>query len=145
MAFLHKFTCRMCGNQSECFNPDDPQVRAPYVAEFKAREADSLCTKCAFWLEKTRWAATGTTEAGNPVARVDGLHYVLKPYAHGNVHPATLGLGGAVLTFVFGDGREITSNNVWVQGIIPELWRPRLPDNAEIKRPARATAEALAS
>jgi len=145
MPNLYKYTCRMCGNQAECFNPDEPQVLPPYVEAFKAREADRLCSTCEFWLTKVGWAAAGTTPKGEPVARVGGVHYVIRPFVPNPAHPRALGMGGAVVTFVFHDGREVTSNDVWGQGTIPELWRDRLPDNATIKQPARATAEALAS
>jgi hypothetical protein len=68
---------------------------------------------------------------GIPVARVDGVHYVVKPYNRTDP-PRYLGFGGTVFTFRFHDGREITSNDVMSQGEIPAHFRDRLPDNAVI-------------
>ena len=68
---------------------------------------------------------------GVPVARVNGVHYVVKPYDRTGPD-RFLGFGGQVFTFRFHDGREITSNDVMCQGEIPARWRARLQDNAVI-------------
>ncbi|MET8571866.1 hypothetical protein [Streptomyces sp. NPDC004783] len=78
---------------------------------------------------------------GIPVARVNGIHYVVQPYNH-NAPPQYLGFGGTRFTFRFHDGREITSNDVMCQGEIPARFHDRLPDNAVIvpQEPARSRA-----
>jgi hypothetical protein len=68
---------------------------------------------------------------GIPVARVNGIHYVVKPH-NPTDPPQFLGFGGTAFTFRFHDGREITSNDVMCQGEIPARFRDRLPDNAVI-------------
>ncbi|MFI0929674.1 hypothetical protein ACH4TP_37985 [Streptomyces sp. NPDC021012] len=100
--------------------------------------ADETCFDCRYWQEKTEWADNGDRVPAhisgddlNLVARIDGKHYMVGPMNH--TRPAHwLGYGGTVFTFRFHDGREITSNDVWAQGDIPQRWRDRLPDNAVI-------------
>jgi hypothetical protein len=93
------------------------------------------CFACRFWLEKVQWAEDGDQyrqrgqQTGTPVARVNGRHYMVKPY-NTTSPPQFLGFGGAVWTFRFHDGRTITSNDVMTQGEIPARFRDRLPDNA---------------
>ncbi len=62
------------------------------------------------------------------VARVRGEHYVIGARAH-EPHDG-LGFYGQEFTLRFHDGREISTNNLSWQGVIPEEWRPDLPDNA---------------
>lgn len=53
-------------------------------------------------------------------------------------HPSRymfLGFGGRRLWIRFFDGREITTNNLWHQGKIPEEFRDQLPDTAEFYIP----------
>lgn len=99
--------------------------------------ANSDCFTCKFWEEKVRWAETGDMMpatgryAAAPVARVNGWHYIVKPF-NTTSPPQFLGFSGAVFTFRFADGRQITSNDVMCQGEIPAQFRDRLPDNAVI-------------
>ncbi|MFG3136112.1 hypothetical protein ACGFZA_07800 [Streptomyces sp. NPDC048211] len=94
------------------------------------------CFTCKFWEEKTRWAESGEMpaigrHAAAPVARVDGWHYIVKPLDTTSP-PQFLGFSGAMFTFRFADGRQLTSNDVMCQGEIPTHFRDRLPDNAVI-------------
>ncbi|MEU3656470.1 hypothetical protein AB0E67_27415 [Streptomyces sp. NPDC032161] len=95
------------------------------------------CLDCQFWAEKIRWAIDGDQMPGDHsqapvlVARVNGRHYVVKPM-NTTTPRQFLGFGGALWTFRFNDGREITSNDVMTQGEIPAQFRDRLPDNAVI-------------
>ncbi|WP_327335869.1 hypothetical protein OG384_04345 [Streptomyces sp. NBC_01324] len=95
------------------------------------------CFTCEFWEEKVRRAENGDTvpalgrDAAAPVARVNGWHYIVKPF-DATTPKQYLGLGGTVLTFRFTDGRQLTSNDVMCQGEIPAHFRDRLPDNAVI-------------
>ncbi|MEU9849317.1 hypothetical protein [Streptomyces sp. NPDC047985] len=107
------------------------------MADAKRCCANETCFDCRFWTEKIRWAEDGGQRPGDsrqapaPVARVNGLHFVIRPM--NTTTPAQfLGFGGALWTFRFNDGREITSNDVMTQGEIPERFRDRLPDNAVI-------------
>jgi hypothetical protein len=44
---------------------------------------------------------------------------------------AFVGFSGRRFWIRFFDGHEITTNNLWTQGEIPEEFREQLPDNAE--------------
>ncbi|MFE0207040.1 hypothetical protein [Streptomyces sp. NPDC058985] len=106
------------------------------------------CYTCRFWLEKSEWAAnddrvidpSGIMD-GAPVARVDGQHFILKPYDRTG-DPQWRGFGGHEFTFRFTDGREVVSNDVWCQGDIPARFRGRLPDNAVIVSQQGGTRQA---
>ncbi|MCX4792550.1 hypothetical protein OG369_43015 [Streptomyces sp. NBC_01221] len=117
------------------------------MADTKSCCAKETCFDCRFWTEKIRWAADGDQMPGNysqgpvPVARVNGRHYVVKPMNTTTPHQF-LGFGGALWTFLFKDGREITSNDVMTQGEIPAHFRNRLPDNAVIVPQAAPRAKA---
>lgn len=82
---------------------------------------ESLCTHCAFWLEKV----AGATAAD--VVRVDGSHYRIADEKRAGMR----GFSGQSFTIKFRDGREVTTTNLWCQGAIPMRFRDRLPDNAE--------------
>lgn len=105
------------------------------------------CFTCEFWEEKVRWAENGDRMpaagryAAAPVARVDGWHYIIKPFDRAGP-PQLLGFSGAVFVFEFADGRRLTSNDVMCQGEIPAHFRGRLPDNAVIvpQTPPKAAA-----
>lgn len=99
---------------------------------------DETCYTCRYWREKGEWAANGDRVIdpsgimdGAPIARVDGQHFILKPYDQTG-DPQWLGFRGCEMTFRFSDGREVVSNDVWSQGEIPTRFRERLPDNAVI-------------
>lgn len=63
----------------------------------------------------------------------------------GNVeHPGRyqfLGHAGQRFWIRFFDGKEITTNNLWYQGKIPDEFRDELPDTAEFFNPAQNAGE----
>jgi len=44
------------------------------------------------------------------------------------------GFGGKEFKITFKDGREMTCNNLWHRGEIPERFLERLPDNAVFEK-----------
>lgn len=116
------FTCRECG-ELEAANWLEP--KRSRLLEMQ------LCFMCEFWTEKIAWREAGDLTDGNPVARIDGTHYVLHPFQPNPRYAHCLGFGGRSMTAVFHDGRAVTSNDVWYQGKIPDRFRDRLPDNAQ--------------
>lgn len=44
------------------------------------------------------------------------------------------GFGGAKWQIDFLDGRQVTSTNLWHNGVIPDKYRAQLPDNAKLRR-----------
>lgn len=78
-----------------------------------------LCFDCTFWSRMIRV---------DGAIRVGGKHYQDGGRKGGN--KSWLGFGGAEWLIVMNDGREISTNNLWHQGTIPEHFRDRMPDNA---------------
>lgn len=86
----------------------------------------SLCLECHHW--------TTLAEYMGPCAsvRVDGRQYMFDtrlPYVANPL--GALGYGGKLFVIQFTvTGEELITNNLWFQGVIPERFRHRLPDNA---------------
>ncbi|MEE1812647.1 hypothetical protein [Streptomyces sp. BE133] len=105
------------------------------------------CFMCRFWEEKVRWAVNSDQmpgiygQAPVPVARVNGLHYIVKPM-NTTTPREYLGFGGRLWTFRFNDGREVTSNDVMFQGDVPAHFADQLPDNAVIVPQAASRTKA---
>lgn len=83
-----------------------------------------LKTPCQCWF----WAEWRSKKDRPEVARIAGEHYFVLP----RVDPAVgwLGFDGREFRIRFHDGREVETNNLCWQGVIPEPWRHSLPDNA---------------
>lgn len=60
-------------------------------------------------------------------AVIDGHHYRVR----GRENAYSKGFGGRRHTIRFFDGREVTTTDLWYQGVIPPAFRDRLPDDAE--------------
>lgn len=63
--------------------------------------------------------------------RVNGEQYYISDE---NSKSTFRGFGGAKFKIKFFDGREIVSTNLWYNGVIPEEFKNKLPDNAEFIR-----------
>jgi hypothetical protein len=108
------YVCRECGDET----------RATHAPETRARmEAERLCFLCLFWWEKL------ALRESPAVVRADGCHYVLGEESP-RVPKAARGFGGRPAVITYLDGTRRMSTNVWHQGVIPEHFRTRLPDNA---------------
>ena len=105
---------------SECGEHDD----AHYIAETRDDMiARQLCFSCRFWFYHV---ANGNDPQ---VVRAGGRHYMIGAEDAGRY---ARGFGGARFHFQRLDGTEVISTNVWFQGVIPERFRDRLPDNARL-------------
>lgn len=84
------------------------------------------CRTCHFW--------TGYVDGARrkDIARIDGKHYVVGPKLPSSARSSDKGHAGRRFVIRFFDERgEITTDNLWYQGEIPERFRDKLPDNAE--------------
>lgn len=118
--------CVECGKPWHCDDPD--------YEPWRERIAASLCHKCHFW-------TVHAANADDPWSvRVAGKHYRIVPEGQGPGGGLFQGHGGKEFVVEFLDGRQTTTRNLWCQGMIPEHFSGRLPDNARfIKLPAPAT------
>jgi hypothetical protein len=83
--------------------------------------AAGMCSTCFFWHQLL---------AADDGIVIRGRHY--KDGGRRRGAPShCLGFGGTEYRIRMHDGREISSNNLWTQGDIPEHFRDRLQDNAE--------------
>lgn len=115
-----KITCSLCGKT------DNP---SRFIEDFASlMQEKHLCFQCALWTQHLE------RDKSRDFAIIEGHHYVLAPHSNGNSF--TTGFGGHKFRIRFHDGREVTCDNLWHQGIIPENFRDRMPDNAEFITPA---------
>ncbi len=82
---------------------------------------DTHCHTCAFWTQHIVLFLSGDPA----IVIVDGAHYRL-----GDDSNRLKGHGGRKFIIHYNDGRTITTNNLWYQGIIPDRFRNTLKDNA---------------
>ena len=107
--------CKICGDI----------VRTNYYNKLRDELiAGNICDRCHFWQEKVALAKSGSKK----VARINGTHYIISP---DDPRAAFQGFGGREFTILFHDGRKVVTHNLWYQGIIPDLFKDLLPDNAE--------------
>lgn len=114
------------------------------------------CHNCNHWLRLLRMypypkriaAEPHRREYGRPVHDtsrafvVGGRHYMVdmaQPIKNGGRSQPGLGFGGATMRIRFDDGTEVTSNDVWYQGTVPDRFRLLMPDNATFIRDQEAT------
>lgn len=110
--------CKDCGKQH-----NENQWMESFAEELRKQQ---LCYSCHFWTEKLNLKE----EAGRIPVRIAGHHYTVVPDApRGSPFQ---GYGGAKQTIKLADGRVIVTRNLWHQGEIPEHFRARMPDNAEM-------------
>lgn len=100
------------------------------VTEEQAIALDNIAKKdefkAYFWAEKVKWFNNGDiTDEGLRVIRINGVHKVV-----GDGSYVVRGCGGTEYTFILKSGEKITSDDVWIQGKIPEELKNILVDNA---------------
>ncbi len=110
---IPKITCRECDKVESLQYLDN--VRNKLIKR-------KLCHNCNFWIEKVDMA-------NNPNSvRVNGVYYFINPeHTCPGVHR---GFSGKIFTILFNDGQKFITTNLWGQGIIPDRFKERLPDNA---------------
>ncbi len=65
-------------------------------------------------------------------AIIDGTHYVIGDEDSKETY--FRGFGGAKFHIKFNDGTEITTTNLWYQGVPSEHFKDKFPNNAEFIR-----------
>jgi hypothetical protein len=107
-------TCHICSKkQKACYCE-------PYQSNMINK---NLCFNCLFWEDHI--------EADKSINKdtfviVDKGHYLINPEKATGMR----GFGGRPFYIKFNDGRKICSTNLWYQGIIPEYFIDRMPNNA---------------
>ena len=110
--------CRECGKIFE----------TTYLEPIKQEMlADNICFSCHHWRGLFR------SKGNSKCLVIDGKHYMIGPRAEDSQYN---GFGGAKFVILFDDGRQVETNNLWHQGVVPAVWRERLPDNAKFVRKA---------
>lgn len=93
-----------------------------------------VCSNCEFWV------GYATRRSDGRAVIVDGQHYMLGDEKSRSYFR---GFGGNKFTIRFHDGHMAVSTNLWFQGVVPERWRPQLPDNAVFVREKRGRGAAF--
>lgn len=108
-------TCRECG---------DVLAAKQWIESVRKRVlARKLCHSCLHWSDLA-------AKADDPSSvRVDGRHYWIEPDDPVGQRRFS-GFAGRRFDIHFHDGRRVVSHNLWTQGIVPDRFRDRLPDNA---------------
>lgn len=112
----HILLCHLCSSPIDLGNYD---LKLPLPKKMKDEQ---LCFTCAFWKDKI----------DNPLENrqiINGEHYVFNPWIENK--QAFMGHGGKEFYIMLADNSVIRSNNVWLQGEIPEMFRLQLPDTAK--------------
>lgn len=107
--------CRFCGKHEDARYGND-QVGIVM----------KTCFNCRFWIDKLTKPREGrivTPEYEHYVAGWWGIQQTQRP--------CWLGFGGRYWQVVMLDDSIRTTNNLWSQGSIPELWRPRFAPNVK--------------
>src|SRR5687768_2519908 len=86
-------------------------------------QESGLCSLCEKWFKMV------FLRCRNYMVRVKGRHYTIEDEDKDLF--GMRGFDGAEFTIKFHDGRVVKTTNLWAQGVIPERFRGRLPDNAE--------------
>lgn len=108
--------CEICGKEIE---------KSSYMG---AVLCSSECFTENYWLEKCKAQETDPYE----YAIIDGQSYHFnrkKPIAEYSRYEF-LGFDGKRFTIRYDNGDTYTTNNLWIQGEIPEKYRDRLKNNA---------------
>lgn len=99
-----------------------------YLAEVRARLLlHVMCLRCDHWRERAGWLVAGHNPDGNAVLVAGGRFYTVCPDARDR---GFKGFGGRPWVVTWPDGRVVRTRNLWCGGVVPSLWRGRLPDTA---------------
>lgn len=126
--------CAGCGKPIGYRTKVDPFGRKSRYPAYYSGVCSDECFDNLFWYEKYLWLQRGDQIRPDQLAaRIGGKHYVLNPGDDGKT-VRMRGHGGTrfMVQFISGPhkGQVIVTNDVWHQGVIPDVWRPLLPDNA---------------
>lgn len=106
--------CNECGVKDYSTNYLPGQIKT-------IMDEESVCFSCAFWLDLYR-------NCSRPII-IDYEHYVDSGFSNGTSD--FLGFAGRVFKIEMENGHQITTNNLWRQGEIPEHFRDRFKNNSK--------------
>jgi hypothetical protein len=110
------YKCLICGAEES----------APYYCNKRMVDAKQ-CFTCNFWDEYAQ------PEALKKSIRIAGEHYMVGEKTKDSRFN---GFGGREFTIKTHEGIVIKTNNLWYQGVIPDYFKSKIPDNAEfVKTP----------
>lgn len=93
----------------------------------KELQERQLCSNCNFWFDIFLKVETPESVV------VDGKAYTI---GKENISKhAFRGHSGCLFFIRFTGGRKVISSNLWHRGTVPDIWKDRIPDNAEFVYP----------
>jgi hypothetical protein len=99
-----------------------------YDRAIQAIERDRACFDCTHWLARVR--ALSSPHADSIVVSQSWNLYSIG--AENRSENGFRGFGGTKWIVRFNDGRTLRTSNLWSTGVVPEVFRERLPQNAEL-------------
>lgn len=112
--------CKKCGNEEK--GPEE--WREGNIRSIM--EELEVCFNCAFWIEKIRLHDDQTF-----IIKGERYHCA-GPSVKGENGLIWRGHGGSKFQIKkFGSDRIYKTDNLWFQGIIPDIFKDEIPDNAE--------------
>src|ERR1043165_2063768 len=109
------YTCRFCGKQET----------NRYIAD-EEKILHKVCFGCMFWIQLL------TKPHPNRIVTLHYEHYQAASWEIDTCGRSEWkGFGGASWKVTFLDDTVKFTNNLWSQGTIPELWRPRFTPNVK--------------
>lgn len=108
--------CHLCGSE---IGLSEYNQKEKLVQKMKN---EHICFKCAFWKDKAEHPAPGREI-------INGTHYMFNKW-NSDDH-GFRGCGGSSHYILRTDGTVVRSNNVWIQGDIPNHFLDLLPDTAK--------------
>ena len=103
--------CKVCGKEVESYREND------------------VCFSCEYWEELYK---QDMQSPPHTYAIINGTHYVIGD--ENSKETYFRGFGGQKFKIKFFDGTEVTTTNLWYQGIPPEHFKDKFPDNAQFIR-----------
>lgn len=83
------------------------------------------CFTCDFWEKRL---IDDAEYPEHTVCIIDGAHYIIEDE---NDTSCFRGFAGRKFIIKFNDGTIVTTTNLWYQGVIPENFKDKFPNNAE--------------
>lgn len=114
---MSEIKCKICGSL------EDPDQYIPKV--YKTLHENHICMSCFHWNEQL--LLDREVRGEHEWAVIGGVHYVIRP---DDSNAYFKGHGGSEFKIRFFDGTEIITHNLWCQGVIPDTWKDKFPNNA---------------
>ena len=138
--------CTRCNTESNQIAHKSETERLCHSCDVLTKPDCYLCSVCNAWESQSCWSVPlggmcincrfwhDLLAKKDISVRVANHHYIIEPEMPKG-YGGFLGFGGARWDVLFNDGRKVVTHNLWHQGLIPERWRSKLPDNAVFEQP----------